>query len=148
MAARAKDPTEIMCKNAATFADVECGTSCTQSSFKVKKKAFFYVGPQGARFKAMFRLDDSMPEARRLAKAEPDRFEVGSTGWVTARFSSDEPMPAKIWRAWLKESYGLAAPGASASSKPTAQKSVKKSVKKSAKKSAKKTGKKTTRSKN
>ena len=102
------DPTAAMKKKAATYPDAVEGTSCTQVSFKVGKKAFLYVGPQGGRYKAMFKLDASMKDAQKLAKSEPDRFETGKTGWVTARFSEDEPMPKKLWEAWLKESYELA----------------------------------------
>lgn len=36
---------------------------------------------------------------------EPKRFEVGKTGWVTARFTAEEPLPKRIWGKWLAESY-------------------------------------------
>ena len=55
----------------------------------------------------MFKLEVSLPGARALAKAEPDRFEVGSTGWVTARFTVEKPLPDTIWKKWLEESYHL-----------------------------------------
>ena len=83
------------------------GTACTQSSFKVGKKSFLFIGMQGGRYKAMFKLSDSIAEATRLAKKEPDRFQVGNTAWVTARFTSQEPLPKKIWEKWLDESYAL-----------------------------------------
>ncbi len=53
----------------------------------------------------MFKLGDSLAQARKLAAAQPQRFEVGSTGWVTARFTAEEPLPATIWKPWLSESY-------------------------------------------
>jgi hypothetical protein len=106
--AKAKDPTEAMRIQASGYPAVDEGTACTQASFKAGKKSFFFVGPQGGRFKAMFKLDKSMPDAAKLAKKEPDRYEAGSTGWVTARFSVEEPMPKKIWAKWLNESYALA----------------------------------------
>ena len=62
---------------------------------------------QGGRYKAMFKLQKSMPEAAKLAKEDPDCWEVGSTSWVTARFTTDRPMPKKIWEKWLDESYQL-----------------------------------------
>ncbi len=115
-----KDPTEAMRLAASEYPDVDAGTACTQSSFKARKKAFLFAGPQGGRFKAMFKLEASIPQATRLAAEQPDRFEVGKNRWVTARFSADEPMPAKLWKAWLDESYSLAtggaAPGAKAAS--------------------------------
>ena len=56
----------------------------------------------------MFRLDASMRRAEELAAERPDRFEVGKTGWVTVRFSDDEPLQKSIWQKWVEESYGLA----------------------------------------
>ena len=38
----------------------------------------------------------------------PDRFEVGSTGWVTTRFTAADPLPRRIWEPWLEESYEMA----------------------------------------
>jgi hypothetical protein len=106
-----RDPTDEMRTRAAEFPAIAPGTSCNQSSFKVAKRAFLYVGPgrKGSGFKAMFKLDESMPQAKELAEAQPDRFEVGSTGWVTTRFTAEEPLPKAVWEVWLEESYALAA---------------------------------------
>ena len=107
MAAKPKDPTEAIRLKASKYPGVDEGTACTQVSFKAGKKSFLFIGPQGGRYKAMFKLKDSRTEAAALAKKEPDRYEVGSTGWVTARFSAEKPMPKKIWTKWLDESYTL-----------------------------------------
>lgn len=106
------DPTDAIRTKAAAFPAVAPGTSCNQSSFKVGKRAFLYIGPgaKGRGFKAMFKLDQSMPQARELATTHPDRFEVGSTGWVTTRFTAEEPLSGDVWENWLEESYELAAP--------------------------------------
>jgi hypothetical protein len=58
----------------------------------------------------MFKLKRSMPQAKELATTDPDRFEVGSTGWVTTRFTAEKPLPKKIWENWLRESYELTCP--------------------------------------
>ena len=92
---------------ASQYPEVDKGTACTQSSFKAGKQAFLFIGPQGGRFKAMFKLDKSRPEAIKLAEKDPDRFNVGSSVWITARFSAEEPMPKKLWEKWLDESYQL-----------------------------------------
>jgi len=105
---KSKDPTEAMCSKARSYEGCVEGTSCNQASFKRGKKAFFYAGPQGDRFKAMFKLKASITEAKQLAKDDPDRFEVGSTAWVTARFTAERPMPKRLWEKWLAESYRLA----------------------------------------
>lgn len=107
------DPTEAIRNKAAAFPKVAPGTSCNQTGFKVGKRAFLYIGPgrKGQGFKAMLKLDASMSEAKQLASAHPDRFEVGSTGWVTARFSAEEPLAQETWEKWLDESYEIAVGG-------------------------------------
>ncbi len=96
---------------AAALPDVVEGTSCNQSSYKVGKKAFLYIGPgpKGVGYKAMFKLDASMDEATEMSESDPDNFEIGVGNWVTARFSSESPLPKKVWSGWLKESYVAAA---------------------------------------
>ena len=127
MAKKEIDPTEAMRLAASRYSGVDEGTACTQSSFKVGKKAFLFVGMQGGRYKAMFKLKSSIPEATKLAKEQPDCFEVGSTAWVTARFTADQPMPKKLWEKWLDESYTLSVP-ASKGKKITARKPTPKKV--------------------
>ncbi len=103
----ANDPTAPICLKASQYPDVDEGTACTQNSFKANKKAFLYIGQQGGRYKAMFKLQKSIPEASKLAQKNPDDFQVGSNGWVTARFSFEAPLPKKLWEKWLEESHGL-----------------------------------------
>jgi YjbR len=124
------DPTEPIRLKASDYPATDEGTACTQSSFKTGKRAFLYIGMQGGRYKAMFKLQESMSEAAELATKEPDRYEVGSTAWVTARFTADQPMPRKLWKKWLDESYelsvGRVAGKTSTRKTVAAQKSVKK----------------------
>lgn len=103
------DPTEPIREHAAAYPEVAQGTSCNQSSFKAGKGTFLFIGPgpKGIGYKAMFKLRASMPAAEAKAAEEPDRFEVGNTGWVTARFSDEAPLPQSIWEAWLDESYAI-----------------------------------------
>jgi hypothetical protein len=105
--ARSPDPTDAIRRQAVTFPGVAKGTSCTQSAFKAGKGTFLFIGPgpKGQGFKAIFKLKASMPQALKLAAEDPKRFEVGSTGWVTARFTAEEPLPKRIWGKWLAESY-------------------------------------------
>ena len=124
--AKTKDPTEPIRKLAASLPDAESGTSCNQTSFKVGKSSFLFIGPgaKGIGFKAMFKLERSMADARKLADTAPERFEVGSTGWVTARFSAEKPLPKSTWQKWVKESYELC----SSHGKTTRKKTTKKKV--------------------
>ncbi len=105
--AKPPDPTDAIRSQAVTFPGVAKGTSCTQNAFKAGKGTFLFIGPgpKGEGFKAMFKLKASMPQALKLAAKDPKRFEVGSTGWVTARFTAEEPLPKRIWGKWLAESY-------------------------------------------
>lgn len=92
---------------AGAYAGVDQGTACTQDSFKVGGKAFLFIGPQGGRWKAMFKLDASRDEALALADQHPNDFQVGKGVWVTARFSDDAPLDEALWKRWLAESYAL-----------------------------------------
>lgn len=120
MPSTTQDPTDPIRRKAGRYAGVDEGKACTQTSFKSGKKAFLYVGMAKGRHKAMFCLRQSIPEATNLARMDPDRFEVGSMGWVTARFTADDPMPRALWQRWLEESYQLsqAAGGTTTSRKP------------------------------
>lgn len=106
-----KDPTKAICDAAAALPDAIAGTSCNQTSFKLGKVAFLYIGPgaKGVGYKAMFKLDGSVDQATKLAEKEPDRYQVGSTAWVTVRFTAEKPLAKTIWQKWLKESYGIVA---------------------------------------
>ena len=101
------DPTDPIRKKAVTYPGVAKGTSCTQSSFKAGSGTLLFIGPgpKGQGFKAMFKLKQSMSQAEKLAAKDPGRFEVGSTGWVTTRFTAEKPLPKSVWEKWLAESY-------------------------------------------
>lgn len=101
------DPTDPIRIKASLYPNVDEGTACTQSSFKANKKGFLYVGMQGGRYKAMFKLNDSILEAEALAEQSPADYQVGNGGWVTARFTADDPLPETLWNRWLDESYAL-----------------------------------------
>ncbi len=101
------DPTDPIRQRAACFPEVAKGTACTQSSFKAGKGTFLFIGPGPKKtggYKAMFKLRESLAQAEALVTERPDRFEIGQ-GWVTARFSAEEPLPSEIWEPWLEESY-------------------------------------------
>ena len=112
-----KDPTQPIRLKASQYAGVDEGTACTQSSFKIGKNSFLFIGEQGGRYKAMFKLNTSRGEAEAMAKKHPDDYQVGSSAWITARFSTEKPLPTKLWKKWLEESYQIASGGAVATGK-------------------------------
>jgi YjbR protein len=107
--ANSKDPTLQLRKMALGLPGVVEGASCNQTSFKVGKKSFLFVGPgaKGVGYKAMFKLDQAMDQAKKMAAKDPDRYAAGSTGWVTVRFTAEKPLVKSIWEKWLKESYQI-----------------------------------------
>ena len=131
-----EDATEAICEKAASFPDVAIGTSCNQTSFKLGKSSFLFIGPgaKGQGFKAMFKLSRSMKRARELAEKDPDRFQVGSTDWVTVRFSNEEPLAKSIWQKWLKESFEICLGAPTAAKKKTVKKKAVVTKKKTARK--------------
>lgn len=134
----AHDPSEPLRVRASEYPGVDEGTACTQSSFKAGKKSFFFVGMQGGRHKAMFKLGPSRAEAERLAKKQPADYQVGNSGWVTARFSESQPLPKRLWQKWLDESYELTVAPPPKNSKITKKSKSTKKKSKVAKKAAQK----------
>ncbi len=119
----AKDPTKALRKVAAALPEAVEAMSCNQTSYKAGKKAFLYIGPgtKGVGYKAMFKLEASLGEAKSLAKSEPERYELGVGNWVTTRFSAEDPLPKTIWSSWLKESHAGATNSGTATKKSVRQ---------------------------
>lgn len=124
MSKHTQDPADLIRLRASAYPGVEEGSACTQSSFKVNKKSFLFIGLQGGRHKVMLKLKSSMPEAIKLAEQKPDCYGAGSTGWVTARFTSEDPIPQELWERWLDESYQLSVESGRKTSKKRAKKKV------------------------
>src|SRR5947207_7873268 len=75
-------------------------------TFKVKGKAFLFVGRTEVRLK----LADSIAEARKLAAKEPDRYSVGANGWTKIMFDDRHPLQIAVVKRWIGESYQVMAP--------------------------------------
>ncbi len=82
------------------------GTALECSAFKVRQKAFLFVGAAEMKVK----LHDSLAEASKLASDEPDRCTVGVHGWVTVKISANRTSPAGLLEKWIDESFRLLAP--------------------------------------
>ena len=79
------------------------GTAIEQSSFKVKKKSFFFLQEKGDLLIMRLKLDGSLPNAE---ADESGEVEVGK-GWVTWRYSQRTTLAKRKLKAWIKESHAL-----------------------------------------
>ncbi len=94
---------------AMSLPEVAEGDSCVNRAFRVRKKAFFYLGEKPAHIYGMVKLKDSLEDA---AAMEDERVSVGTIGWVTLRFQEDDPPDPATLEAWVVESYRALAPKA------------------------------------
>ena len=101
-------PREILRALALAHPDVEealaCkGTALESSAFKVRKKTFLFARD----VEMMIKLDESLPEARRLAAQGANDFRVGAGGWVSVKFGAGK-LPAKeLLSRWIAESSSI-----------------------------------------
>ena len=78
-------------------------TAIEQSSFKVKKKSFFFLQEKGDVLILRFKLGDSLGEAEADKTGE---IEVGK-GWVTWRYPVKKSPGKRKLKKWVKESHAL-----------------------------------------
>jgi predicted DNA-binding protein (MmcQ/YjbR family) len=80
------------------------------SAFKVRKKTFLFLAgnPDGVSLSA--KLPDSNEGALTLPFTTPTGYGLGRSGWVSAKFASDDDLPMPLLEAWIDESYRAVAP--------------------------------------
>jgi hypothetical protein len=105
-----RHPADGVRKIALAYPDVVEGTVCERTSFKVKKKAFVFMGRGDETYDIMVKLHKSLDEAAALAAQEPESYKVGGHNWVTARYRNDQQPPAGLLERWIDESYRLLVP--------------------------------------
>jgi hypothetical protein len=119
-----KTPTQELRNFAArlpeTSEGVACkGTSLEKTTFKVKNKAFLFLGVADA----MLKLRDSLAEAKTIAAKSPNQCKAGANGWVSLKFDDNEVVPLDVLKRWVKESYQLfATPRSKTKPKPATKK--------------------------
>ena len=92
------------------------GTSCNKATFKAGAKNFFFLGEQSGPgpggFTTMIKLTEaeSLAEAKKLSKSQPDNYSLGTNGWLSGTFSKGEGPPTKMFQGWIEESYRALAP--------------------------------------
>lgn len=95
---------------AAGYPEVGTGTVCGKESFKARKKNFLFLSVGDKSYSLKVKLSAALPEAEALAAEHPDRYSVGSTGWVDLELPHAESPPGDLAERWIEESYRLNAP--------------------------------------
>ena len=102
-------PIQAVRKLALGYPEVEESIVCNKAAFKARNKGFVFLGMDDESYNVMLKLDASISEATRLAKAE-SWCRVGANGWVTAVFGHKQAPPPGLLERWIDESYRLLAP--------------------------------------
>jgi hypothetical protein len=96
----------IALRHADVVEDVACkGTAVESAAFKIRGRMFLSLRPAAA----MVKLDGSLSEAVRLARAEADRYRPGSQAWTTITLGDCPAPPIALMERWIAESYDLMA---------------------------------------
>ena len=95
---------------AESFPEVSVGTVCNKDAYKARNKNFLFLWADDTEYKLKLKLADNLPEVQKLAKAEPDFYSVGSSGWVDIEMPLKKSPPKAILRRWIEESFRLNAP--------------------------------------
>ena len=84
--------------------------SCVNRAFFAGKKNFLFLGEKDSSYNIRLKLGASIDEARELAAADPEKFNVGMGGWTKVVFPNDEAPPNGLLERWTKESFRLLVP--------------------------------------
>jgi predicted DNA-binding protein (MmcQ/YjbR family) len=76
----------------------------------VKDKTFAYLSVEGEPFGISCKLPQSKEAALMLPFTKPTEYGLGKSGWVSASFARDEPVPVELFKEWIDESYRAQAP--------------------------------------
>jgi predicted DNA-binding protein (MmcQ/YjbR family) len=77
---------------------------------KVGKKVFVFLATTSDGLHMSVKLPRSALLALSLPFASPTGYNLGRSGWVTARFSPREHAPLAVLQQWIDESYRAVAP--------------------------------------
>lgn len=113
--AKAKEPTDNAVtkawrKFALGYPEAWETGACVNRAFKAGKKSFLFMGINDEVYHARIRLGDSVKEAEKLAKKNPDNYDVGKFGWTKVTFPRNKKPPKGLLERWIDESYRILAP--------------------------------------
>lgn len=79
-------------------------------AIKVRKKVFVFLWAHDGGLAVSLKLPDSAEEALLLPFTRSTGDFLAKSGWVTAKWSGAEPIPASLVIPWIEESYRAIAP--------------------------------------
>ncbi|WP_437520276.1 MmcQ/YjbR family DNA-binding protein [Sorangium sp. So ce726] len=77
---------------------------------KVRGKIFVFLNTHEGKLHVTAKLPQSGEAALMLPFAEPTGYNLGKSGWVTARFGPKDRVPEAMLLEWIEESYRAVAP--------------------------------------
>ncbi|WP_437766676.1 MmcQ/YjbR family DNA-binding protein [Sorangium sp. So ce281] len=77
---------------------------------KVRGKIFVFLNSHEGKLVVTAKLPQSGEAALMLPFAEPTGYNLGKSGWVTARFGPKDRVPEAMLLEWIEESYRAVAP--------------------------------------
>ncbi len=80
------------------------------TALKVRGKTFAWLDESEGKLSLTVKLPVSRDFAEMFDFAEPAGYGLGRSGWVTARFGSDEKPDLDLLKRWMAESYRAVAP--------------------------------------
>ena len=79
-------------------------------AIKVRGKAFLFMSLEKDRFSLSAKIPDSAQDALMFPFAQPTRYGLGKSGWITATFHTGDAVPVELLGGWIDESYHEIAP--------------------------------------
>lgn len=79
-------------------------------AFKVRGKAFVFMGEHDDRLSLSMKLPESSEAALALPFCEPTGYGLGRHGWVSISIPVDQDLPLDALIDWIDESYRAVAP--------------------------------------
>src|SRR3970040_212108 len=76
----------------------------------VNDKTFAYLSVEGDPFSISCKLPSSSHVALLLPFCKPTAYGLGKSGWVSAQFPDNKPLPVAMLKEWIDESYRAQAP--------------------------------------
>ena len=80
------------------------------SAFKVKGKIFLVISHEKDHLRLSLKLPVSRHAALQLPFASPTGYNLGRSGWVTAKFVKGDDVPLEMIEEWIAESFRAIAP--------------------------------------